>query len=117
MTLLRVHEAARAARAKRVRPEKRAAERLATATTILAGPPEHNPKRAALVKRLVAVAGDSASGGTSGSAPLDATPPQVSSIVPANGAKGVTSDAKIVITFSEAVGGGGVDYECGGARL
>lgn len=42
-------------------------------------------------------------GGMAGAAPVDTTPPKVLSIVPANGAKGVTSDASIVVTFSEAV--------------
>jgi len=51
-------------------------------------------------------AGGVASGGITGmagAAPVDTTAPKVLSIVPANGAKGVASDAKIVITFSEAV--------------
>ncbi len=38
-----------------------------------------------------------------GAAAVDTTPPKVLSILPANGAKGITSDAKIVITFSESV--------------
>ena len=41
--------------------------------------------------------------GTAGSAPIDTLPPVVNSIVPANGAKGVKADTKIVVTFSEAV--------------
>jgi hypothetical protein len=43
--------------------------------------------------------GGAPSGGTSG----DVTPPTVTQITPANGAKGITSDAMITIRFSEAM--------------
>ncbi len=51
-------------------------------------------------------AGAGGSGGTlggAGAAPVDTTPPAIVSITPANGAKGIAADTKIVITFSEPV--------------
>ena len=53
-----------------------------------------------------AVAGSSGvepTAGTGGAIVVDTTPPQVDSITPVDGAKGVKSDAKIVVTFSEPV--------------
>lgn len=50
-----------------------------------------------------APAGGAPAAGSGGMAPVDTTPPSVVSIVPANGAKAIKADTKIVVTFSEPV--------------